>query len=285
METERHGTTWLSSYPKSGNTWLRCLLEAYRRNGTLDINDIRFSTGDGGATVMQGVSPMPLKALDFQIEMLLRPAALFNLFCRLNQPIFTKTHFANIQPDGLPHCIPRQFTENAIYVVRDPRSVISSFARFYNFPIETAADAMSSKDFIIGGSEMFCRILLSTWSNHVNSWLGEKEFPVHVVKYEDMVEDAGKELTGVLEFLGTEVNAETVAKAVEATNISKISQEEKDNGFKESVNKSSGRFFNGGSDWRHDLGQKWIKRIEEDHGETMKLLGYLDNTQAIKAVS
>ena len=275
MEAERHGTTWLASYPKSGNTWLRCLLEAYRRNGALDINDLRITTSDGGATILQGVSPMPLSALDFRYEMLLRPAALFNLFCRMSQPILVKTHFANIQPDGLPHCIPKEFTENAVYVVRDPRSIISSFARFYQFPIDKAADAMSSKDFTIGGNEAFCRILLSTWSNHVASWVSETAYPVHVVKYEDMLIDPAKELTEVLQFLKTDVDEKLVKKAVAAADIKNLKKSESDSGFREKANKSSGSFFNGDSDWKHDLAPKWIKRIEDNHGTVMQTLGYV----------
>lgn len=136
MEVERGGAIWLASFPKSGNTWLRCLLEAYRRNGVLDINDIRFSHSDGGGTLMQGVSPMPLQHLDFNSQMLLRPAAIFNQLCRLTKPIYVKTHSANIQPDGLPPCIPEQWTERAVYVMRDPRSVVLSMSRFFKFSLQ-----------------------------------------------------------------------------------------------------------------------------------------------------
>lgn len=273
---EREGAVWLASYPKSGNTWLRCLLEAYRRNGVLDINDMRITSSDGGATIVQGVSPLPLSALGFRGEMQIRPAALLNLFARLSKPTWVKTHFANIQPDGLPQCIPHELTERAVYVVRDPRSVVTSFARFYKFPIETACDAMSSKDFTIGGNEAFAKCLLSTWSNHVASWMGEKVFPVHVVKYEDLLDDAGKELTEVLEFLGIEADAATVKKAVNATNISKLQKAEADQGFIENSRKQSGAFFNaGGVRWEDELAPKWIRRIESDHGTVMKQLGYL----------
>ena len=273
---EREGAVWLASYPKSGNTWLRCLLEAYRRNGVLDINDLRVTSSDGGASIVQGVSPLPLSALGFRGEMQIRPAALLNLLARLNKPTWVKTHFANIQPDGLPQCIPAELTERAVYVVRDPRDVVSSFARFYKFPMETACDALSSKDFTIGGNEVFAKCLLSTWSNHVSSWVGEKVFPVHVVKYEDMMKDAGKELTEVLEFLGIEVDKALVKKAVDATKISKLKKAEEAKGFVENAGKKPATFFNeGGSRWQDELGPKWIRRIEADHGAVMKQLGYL----------
>lgn len=275
MEDEREGAVWIASYPKSGNTWMRCLLEAYRRGGTLDINDMRITSADGGATIIQGVSPIPLSQLGLRGELMIRPCALLNLFARLSKPIWVKTHFANIQPDTLPCCIPPDFTEKAVYVVRDPRSVLLSFSRFFNFPLDAAVDAMANKDFTIGGTDTHALTLISGWSNHVSSWIGEKQFPVHVVKYEDMQEDAGKELTEVLEFLESDVDQDLVKKAVSASDVSNLKKDEDENGFRENRRSERGSFFNGDRDYKHELGPKYIQRIEDDHGETMKLLEYL----------
>ena len=272
---DRDGAVWIASYPKSGNTWMRCLLEAYRRGGTLDINDMRITSADGGATIVQGVSPIPLGQLGLRGEMLLRPCALLNLFSRLSKPIWVKTHFANIQPDGLPRCIPPDFTERVVYVVRDPRSTLLSFSRFFNFPMDKAVAAMANKDFTIGGTETHALTLISGWSNHVASWTGEKDFPVHVVKYEDLQKNAGKELTEVLEFLGADVDKKTVKLAVSASDITKIQKDEEENGFRENRKSERGTFFNGGRKYKDELGPKYIRRIEEDHGAVMKLLGYL----------
>lgn len=271
-ERERHGATWLASYPKSGNTWLRLLLEAYRRNGDLDINDVRISSSDGGATIVQGVSPMPLSALDWRTEILLRPAALLNMMTRLSDPVYIKTHFCNLQLDDLPPTIPVPFTKRAVYVVRDPRAVLPSFSRFYKFPLATACDAMASNEFCIGGNEIFARCLLSSWSNHVASWAKEDRFPVHVVRYEDLQADTSGELVQILEFLDIPVDAERVEKAVAASDIRKLKKAEADSGFREHSGGAS--FFGAGSAWREELGEKWIRRIENDHGLVMETLGY-----------
>ena len=275
MTDEREGAVWMAAYPKSGNTWLRCLLEAYRRNGALDINDLRITSSDGGATILQGVSPIPINDLGFRGEMLIRPAAILNLLARLNKPTWVKTHFANIQPDGLPHCIPKELTEKAVYVVRDPRSVFLSLSKFFKFPLEKTADSMADKDFTIGGNALFARQFISSWSNHVSSWVSETEFPVHIVKYEDMMANAGKELTEVLTFLEQDVDPATIKRAVEATELSRLRKTEGELGFKEDI--SSGGFFNeGGTRWQDELGPKWIKRIEADHGDVMRAMGYIE---------
>lgn len=270
------GATWLASYPKSGNTWLRCLLDAYRRNGALDINDIRVGTSDGAAVLIRAVSPVPLKDLGFNGQMLLRPAALIHLLCRHNHPRRVKTHFANFQPDGLPHCIPKEFTERAVYVVRDPRSVLLSMARFFGFSTEAAVEAMNNKQFTIGDNEEFASTLVSSWSNHARSWVGEKNFPVHVVRYEDMLADAGKELTEVLEFLGEDVDPALVETAVDAAALSRLKAKESDDGFRENSGQRGDFFNEGGVRWESELGPRWIERIEQDHGDVMRALGYLD---------
>ncbi len=273
-----NGAIWLASYPKSGNTWLRCLLEAYRRNGNLDINDIRIASSDAGGSIIMGVSPIPMKDLGFNGQMLLRPAALMHLLSRLVAPTWIKTHFANIQPDGLPHCIPKEFTQKAVYMVRDPRSVLMSLSRFFGFSMEQAVAAMNNVAFTIGDNDKFSTSLISSWSNHVASWANETAFPVHVVYYENLIEDTAKELTDVLNFLEQDVNPETVKIAVEATEMSRIKQIEDDDGFRENTGERGDFFNQGGTRWKDELGQKWVDQIEKDHETVMRAMGYLDAT-------
>ena len=275
MTSDGSGATWIASYPKSGNTWLRCLLEAYRRNGTLDINDIRITQSDGDAGLIRSVSPVPLTSLNIRGELLLRPAAIINMLARLSCPRLIKTHFANTQLEKLSPCIPAEITEKAVYVVRDPRSVAMSFARFFGLPIDKAIEAMGDKDFAIGGSGDFARIHLSSWSNHAASWASEELFAVHVVKYEDMQQDTEKELTEVLRFLDIDVDDELVKKAVVAADITRLRKSEEVNGFRENSTRDRGQFFgSGGTRWKDELGPKYIAQIEQDHGQVMELLGY-----------
>lgn len=250
------------------------LLEAYRRNGLVDINDIRISTSDSNVTLMSGVSPLPLKDLGFRGEALLRPAALLHLFCRLSAPVLIKTHWANIQPPGLPPFIPKEFTNRAVYLVRDPRSVLESMSRYFNLSLTKALVAMGSKEFTIGGDDNFCRAMVSSWSNNVASWTGETEFPVHVIKYEDLCDDTEKEFRELLEFLEIEVDAERVKEAVKACRLSRIHGQEKDGGFRENAGGHCDFFGEGGVRWREQLGRKWITAVEDQNAEMMQAMGY-----------
>ena len=272
------GFTWVASYPKSGNTMLRLLLEAHHYNSdSVDINNMVLCTGDTGEALVQGVSPVAYTNLGFRAEALLRPAALLNLFCRTPLGLMTKTHWCNAQPDGLPPFIPAEFTKKAVYVVRDPRAVLLSYANYYSYSPQKAVQMMNTEDFTIGGQKGHARTLVSSWTKHVASWTGEKNFPVHVVRYEDMLENPAKELTEVLEFLEKDADEARVARAVEAARISKIQAAEKDDGFREH-NSSSDTFFGngGGTRYLQEVGPKWIKQIEADHGDMMRILGYLD---------
>lgn len=271
--------TWLASFPKSGNTWLRALLQAYRCGGYLNINDMFTAIGDSAACYTRAVSPIPLNDLGMAGQLQLRPAALLNALMSKPVPRIFKTHFANIRPAGVPAFIPSEFTERAVYIIRDPRDVVTSFGKFYGVGIERACEAMADNDHWIGDNGTQTVQIISSWSNHVASWGGEQRFPVHFIKYEDMLENPARELTEVLEFMGWPVDEEMVAKAVEVCELSLLREQEQETGFAENPReKERGAFFNaGGSRWQDELAPKWIRRIERDHGDIMAKFGYLEN--------
>lgn len=282
MSQNGSGATWLASYPKSGNTWLRCLLEAYHRGGLVDINGVGVANSDANAVVIQGVSTLPLSSLGLRGELLVRPAALLNLISHLRSPRYLKTHFANVQLQGLPPCVPREFTNKAIYIIRDPRSVVLSFSRFYSMPIEKAIAAMANNKQTIGGpGTEFGYSYLSSWSNNVSSWAAEGEFPVHLVKYEEMMADPEKEFREILEFLEYEIDDDLVKLSIEAASFKSLKNQETTKGFKENPDQNTGDFFHaGGTRWEEELAPKWIKKIESDHRLVMEAFGYLESEVA-----
>lgn len=275
------GATWLASYPKSGNTWLRFLLESYRIDAVVDINDNRISTADSSDLIARSACSVQPEVLGPAGEFLVRPAGLITLFAFQKPGFMVKTHFANLQPKELPPLIPKPFTYRAIYVVRDPRDVAISFSSWLGFRHNQICNAMSSPEFVMGGvgedgEYKAGRVYLSSWSNHVASWTGEKEFPVHVVRYEDMIEDTEKELTEIIQFLGWNLDKERVARAVKNCELGRLSEDEKEEGFIEHAGKDQDiQFFNkGGSRWRDELAPVHARRIEKDHGKVMQLIGY-----------
>ena len=277
MLDDRERITWLASYPKSGNTWVRCLLQAYRTNGHLDINDLHTGVGDSSVCYTRAVCPIPIKDLGTRGQWLLRPAALLNALMSKPLPRFFKTHYANLVIKGLPAFIPPELTQRAIYVVRDPRSVALSMSKFYCISMNKTVEQLAYKEFWIGQDDEQIPQLLSSWSNHVASWTAELGFPVHVVRYEDLLADPLAELKDIVEFLGMEYDEAKGKRAVNAARLSKMRKAEKDTGFGEyKYTAERGQFFSeGGTRWQAELGPKYIAQIEKDHGKVMKLLGYL----------
>lgn len=279
MLPESEGITWIASYPKSGNTWVRCLLQAYRTNGFLDLNDLYTVAGDSAAAYTSAVSPIPLKELGQRGHWLVRPAALMMACMGKPVPRMFKTHFPNIALEGLPAFIPPELTARAIYILRDPRSVALSFSKFFSYSIPKTVECMANLKFWIGTEwDIQTAQFLSSWSNHVASWTGSQtKFPVHIIKYEELYEAPRKVLRDLLEFLGIEPEVDRIRRAVEAAELSRLQTVEQEQGFKEYTLKSErGTFFNeGGTRWQEELGARWARQIEEDHGEVMKLVEYL----------
>jgi hypothetical protein len=279
-DTER--ITWLASYPKSGNTWVRCLIQAYRSNGYLDINDLGTVAGDSPVCHTHAVSATDLRDLGLRGQWLLRPAALLNAAMGKAPPRIFKTHYANVTLDGLPAFIPPELTQRAIYVLRDPRSVALSMSQYYNLSMPKIVEQMNNNDFLIGFDPNITKLVqipqrITSWSNHVRSWASQTIYPVHVVKYEDMIEDPLQQLKEVIEFLGIDYDEARAKRAVNAAKLSKLRKVENDVGFDEyHLKDERGNFFNeGGTRWSKELGAKYIAQIEKDHKTVMKQLGYL----------
>lgn len=135
-------------------------------------------------------------------------------------PRFVKSHypFGSEQP-----CVGR--TSKAIYLIRHPIDVMMSAwdYRHYLNPgdgeggTDSPAFRRYVRDWLATGGAGFA--MAGTWRNHVRSWLGQREIPVHPVTYTDLVDHPGRELAAILAFLDLPVPAERQAKAIERSTM------------------------------------------------------------------
>ena len=94
-----------------------------------------------------------------------------------------------------------------IYIVRDPRNIVKSYANHNQFTIEQSVKALTSFRMLGGikdaeNSADRTVTHVGTWSSHFNTW---KEFDkvnkYLLIKYEDLVSDTEKTFIKVLEFI------------------------------------------------------------------------------------
>src|SRR5205807_855885 len=147
------GIWWISSYPKSGNTWLRAVIETLIAGRPADINAMS-STGrpprPPNSAVATGHNTQA--AHSFQSE-----AAAYEAWAaQADRPLYCKTHDpfrpspamlsrlteAALPPEELARAreplISTSATLGAIYIVRDPRAIAVSLAHHLGCPIDEA---------------------------------------------------------------------------------------------------------------------------------------------------
>ena len=257
--------TWLASYPKSGNTWIRLLLNAYL-NENNDLNKIYVAENDNKPYHYYALSPK--KDLTHDESLLLRTAALFHL--AHNKAQVLKTHNANCRLTGIG-LIPELLTKNAVYIVRDPRDTVLSLARHFGQTIDEAIDALNDKSRSIDTPPTFH--YMGDWSFHVNSWM-DSTFPVHVVKYEDLISDPRGTFSKLLPFLDIQPDGDRIEMALNLTEFETLQAKERETGFNEKSSYQDVFFKHKGSRWREVLTNEQRNKIESAHSETMLKLGY-----------
>ena len=276
---------WLASYPKSGNTWFRAFLTALLNDGKVDINNMPtdgiFSSSKL-FTDYTGLDP----ALLYQDEINALRSNVFNFMAEESPKakLFNKIHDAyTFTALGQP-LIPTESTFRAIYFIRNPLDIVASFANHMNCSIDEAIILMNNPKASIKQPSSTANIynqfnqILLDWSGHVNSWTGNLPFPVLVLRYEDMLNDTIPVFKKAIEFIGIDTTLQNIESALAATSFKKLQKEEMEKGFNEKSVRNSIFFRKGvAGGWEHELSEKQIRLIVENHKKVMKLFNYIPN--------
>lgn len=282
---------WLASYPKSGNTLVRSMISAY------------FFSKDGiyNFDLIKNIKQFPKIGLFQKIginikddkEVIKNYVKVQNTFNTKNSLQFLKTHsylfnFENKYP----------FTDlknslGVIYIVRDPRNIINSFAKFWNTPQEKIAEIMIN-DLYMGGDfasekiEDRTKVWTGTWSSNFQSWKSFKfQERYLLVKYEDLIANPEEVFLKILEFIYQlnkkkfNLNKSKLNNVIKTTKFESMQLLEKKIGFNEAkINEKTGEkipFFNLGpkNDWKNSLDGKIRLKIEKAFKREMQELNYL----------
>ena len=268
------GIVWLASYPKSGNTWVRVLIETYLASDpdNWTLSDLRLTFSDALLSRYDGVSESKVESWNHLNH---RDAVLEQISSEYGDIKFIKTH-SIFNEKYFSEPTQTSFTGAGIYIVRDPRDVCLSFASHFGLTLNEAAEKMGDICSKIPKSSSLVEQDISSWADHVESWIAPKPFPVIVVRYEDLVADAIAVFGRVLTFLGFDVCSERLQKAAEVSTFRRLKEQEEVGGFAE--NSTSGApFFRKGTtgQWKTELPNDLVTKIERECYVPMAKLGYL----------
>lgn len=268
---------WLASYPKSGNTWVRQLITAYRFGVVnLDYNHLKI-VNDVAPFAYQKAMGSGIAESCMAERLACRGAAVINCIGMANDDRYgslLKTHNANITVEGVT-IIPWILTAAAVYLIRDPRDVCVSFSRHLSLTVDETIEIICNPQAALRLGNTVIETFLTRWDNHVQSWTeGQQKFPITAVKYEQLLEDPEGCLTGILAQLGEQqVDQKRVRTAVKMCAFNKFKAHEEANGFKEAAH---GTFFNTGTSgkWKESLTAEQADRLHNEFGEVMEKWGY-----------
>jgi hypothetical protein len=268
---------WLASYPKSGNTWFRSFLSALFNEVPFDINDLTEGHIFSRKSVFEEVLDIDTALFTNQELTLLHPKVYEYLSNVEDKNLYFKIHDAIISNETNYTNVPFEVSKCAIYFVRNPLDVVISFANHNSSTIDRTIDIINESNYNLGhesGKQLFQPLL--NWSEHYTSWTTKPNFPVYVLRYEDMLEDTFRVFKDIVQKIGLKYSDEAIQMAIDATSFEKLKKQEEENGFREK-NPDSPRFFNNGTSgtWKGKLTQVQIDKIVESQGEVMRKLGYL----------
>ena len=280
---------WLASYPKSGNTLLRSMLAAYFFSEDGVYN---FSLNDN---IRQFPSTKLFERMGIDIT---NEKEVIKNYIKAQESInqkeklqFLKTHSYLFNIDNIPFTNLNN-TLGVIYIVRDPRNVVTSYAHHSGISPEHAARSMIElykyKGDLTSINSERATLYMGTWSGNYNSWKSLKDPGRYLlIKYEDLINYKDLTFRKVIKFLcmlkGVKFKLDQVKfrNVIESTEFKKMQKLEQEEGFREAkIDSKTGEkipFFNLGAknDWKKILDPEIKTKIEMNFKKEMKELGYL----------
>ena len=279
---------WIASYPKSGNTWLRSLLSSYyySQDGFFDqklliqigqFPEKKYFTGfDYDPSIVTDTSKFWISAQE-----------------RINQDKkfrFFKTHNILGSINGNKFTDPKN-TIGCVYIIRDPRNVITSLKNHYEITDEEALKFMiNEKKFIYDyqnknsyGDFQF----ISSWEKNYQSWKNQSIFPVKFIKYENLYNNTFNVFKDLIEFIEKITNSKNDfdkkkgRNAVQSCTFEKLKSIEKKDGFSESIlSKNESKkipFFHLGpeNNWKKIFNKEFQNELNTIFSKNLKELDYI----------
>ena len=278
---------WLASYPKSGNTLLRSMLTAYfySKDGIFNFELLKNINQFPNQTLFKNLGIDENNELEV-IKNYIKAQEWINK--RSGRSInFIKTHSSLNDINGF-RFTNLQNTLGVIYIVRDPRDVIRSYANHSSISKDEAKNRILEIRTLGGKKDPKNKTIIHTgsWSSNYNSWKEFKKINKYLlIKFEDLILQPEKNFITILKFLHKVANLELkidknkIKNILRTTSFEYLQNLEKKDSFVESpsiAGESYVQFFKYGNK-KNSVGipDELKKALENKLGKEMTELGYL----------
>ena len=278
---------WIASYPKSGNTWLRALISSYyfSKDGVFkkDIiknidqfpEKIHFSNFNYDHKNIIGTTQFWIKAQEkINSDRKVKFFKTHNIFGKINKQPFTN----------------KSNSIACIYIVRDPRNVITSLKNHYELSYNEAYDFITNEKKYIYDQHKLNDYsdfqFIGSWKTNFQSWKYQKEIPIKFIKYENLLSETFTTALDIVEFINKilknkkSVDKKKLENSVNSTSFDKLKVEETIEGFSEAIiskqkDKKIPFFYLGPkNDWKKILDKKMQNQLNTVFMKNLKELLY-----------
>lgn len=273
---------WLASYPKSGNTWVRIFLSNYfnNSNSPIDINNLDKSPIFSSRVIFDEYSPLfSSDLLPDEID-IIRYDVFQQIANELTELQYFKIHDSYHKIKNGKYIFPSENTFGAIYIIRNPLDVAVSYAYHSNISMQNSCEFLCNPNasFAKSINKMDKQIYqaLNSWSEHVISWTKKANFPILLVKYEDLKNNPEYNFQNILEFLKIPINKTKLLQSIKFSSFDELKKQESEKGFKEKPVKAETFFRKGMSDnWKKELSESQVNLIIKSNFDIMKKYSYI----------
>ena len=275
---------WIASYPKSGNTWVRSFLTAYYfcKEGKFDVKNLIY------------IQDYPNKQF-FKKEV--KEGEIHKHWEESQKNLrdqkkirFLKTHNSLITAFGKDFTKP-QYSLGAIYIIRDPRNVITSVKNHNDFKTyDEALKMMQNDDAVISDYSYLNNHaktnIINSWRINYQSWLNNNSLRRLTIRYEDMLQNPKQTFRDIVIFVNTickfndNFDQDKFNNAIETTSFKKLQALEDEGNFLENVyskhDKRKIKFFNQGpeNNWKKNLSDELINKMNNFYKDDLKKFKY-----------
>ena len=279
---------WIASYPKSGNTWIRAFISTYyySQDGIFSEELIK--------KIGQFPEKIHFKGFNYNREIVTDTTRFWiKAQERINEDKkikFKKTHNCLSSINGYEFTNKKN-TIACIYIVRDPRNLITSLKNHYELSYDEALKFMiNEKKFIFDHhkkNDYSDFQFISSWEKHYKSWKNQNIFPTKIIKYEDLTKRTLEVFEELIEFIEKisdskkSLDKKKAKKTIQSTTFEKMKNIEKKNGFLESIlSKNDPKkipFFHLGpkNDWKFIFDRNYQKKLNLVFEKNLKELNYI----------